>query len=163
MQEKFFMGPSPRVPCCKFCTSSTLILWLFSFQARFFFQQLISGVSYCHSMVLTSVLPIHCTVTRCYSCIVWVYLVLVLKLICHRDLKLENTLLDGSMAPRVKICDFGYSKVTKKLWKLIFILQIKSFFLSSFECVGLFAVSSVSFSAEVNCRNASLHCSWGAV
>ncbi|KAF4352902.1 hypothetical protein G4B88_026364, partial [Cannabis sativa] len=32
------------------------------------------------------------------------------KQICHRDLKLENTLLDGSTAPRVKICDFGYSK-----------------------------------------------------
>lgn len=31
--------------------------------------------------------------------------------VCHRDLKLENTLLDGSAAPRVKICDFGYSKV----------------------------------------------------
>uniref|UniRef100_A0A803LUR1 non-specific serine/threonine protein kinase n=1 Tax=Chenopodium quinoa TaxID=63459 RepID=A0A803LUR1_CHEQI len=30
--------------------------------------------------------------------------------VCHRDLKLENTLLDGSAAPRVKICDFGYSK-----------------------------------------------------
>ncbi|KAL3625630.1 protein kinase superfamily [Castilleja foliolosa] len=30
--------------------------------------------------------------------------------ICHRDLKLENTLLDGSAAPRLKICDFGYSK-----------------------------------------------------
>ncbi|XP_076912002.1 serine/threonine-protein kinase SAPK1-like isoform X1 [Bidens hawaiensis] len=50
-------------------------------EARFFFQQLISGVSYCHSME-----------------------------ICHRDLKLENTLLDESIAPRVKICDFGYSK-----------------------------------------------------
>ncbi|KAK6938133.1 Protein kinase domain [Dillenia turbinata] len=50
-------------------------------EARFFFQQLLSGVSYCHSMQ-----------------------------ICHRDLKLENTLLDGSTAPRVKICDFGYSK-----------------------------------------------------
>ncbi|KAF3632666.1 Serine/threonine-protein kinase SAPK1 [Capsicum annuum] len=50
-------------------------------EARFFFQQLISGVSYCHSME-----------------------------ICHRDLKLENTLLDGSPIPRVKICDFGYSK-----------------------------------------------------
>lgn len=50
-------------------------------EARFFFQQLISGVCYCHSMQ-----------------------------ICHRDLKLENTLLDGSAAPRVKICDFGYSK-----------------------------------------------------
>ncbi|KAK1275577.1 Serine/threonine-protein kinase SAPK10 [Acorus gramineus] len=30
--------------------------------------------------------------------------------VCHRDLKLENTLLDGSQAPRLKICDFGYSK-----------------------------------------------------
>ncbi|XWS44965.1 hypothetical protein CRYUN_Cryun15aG0095200 [Craigia yunnanensis] len=50
-------------------------------EARFFFQQLISGVSYCHAMQ-----------------------------ICHRDLKLENTLLDGSSAPRLKICDFGYSK-----------------------------------------------------
>ncbi|KAK9129621.1 hypothetical protein Sjap_010108 [Stephania japonica] len=50
-------------------------------EARFFFQQLVSGVSYCHSMQ-----------------------------ICHRDLKLENTLLDGSPAPRLKICDFGYSK-----------------------------------------------------
>uniref|UniRef100_A0A9I9D7A4 non-specific serine/threonine protein kinase n=1 Tax=Cucumis melo TaxID=3656 RepID=A0A9I9D7A4_CUCME len=30
--------------------------------------------------------------------------------ICHRDLKLENTLLDGSPTPQLKICDFGYSK-----------------------------------------------------
>ncbi|KAL8114709.1 serine/threonine-protein kinase SRK2A-like [Apium graveolens] len=50
-------------------------------EARYFFQQLISGVNYCHSMQ-----------------------------ICHRDLKLENTLLDGNPAPRLKICDFGYSK-----------------------------------------------------
>ncbi|CAN6449427.1 unnamed protein product [Victoria cruziana] len=50
-------------------------------EARFFFQQLISGVSYCHSME-----------------------------VCHRDLKLENTLLDGNATPRLKICDFGYSK-----------------------------------------------------
>ncbi|OIW18243.1 hypothetical protein TanjilG_06327 [Lupinus angustifolius] len=50
-------------------------------KARYFFQQLISGVHYCHAMQ-----------------------------ICHRDLKLENTLLDGSPAPRLKICDFGYSK-----------------------------------------------------
>ncbi|XP_057492696.1 serine/threonine-protein kinase SAPK1 isoform X1 [Actinidia eriantha] len=50
-------------------------------EARFFFQQLVWGVSYCHSMQ-----------------------------ICHRDLKLENTLLDGSSTPGLKICDFGYSK-----------------------------------------------------
>lgn len=50
-------------------------------EARYFFQQLISGVDYCHSSG-----------------------------VCHRDLKLENTLLDGNPAPRLKICDFGYSK-----------------------------------------------------
>ncbi|KAK9092024.1 hypothetical protein Syun_026935 [Stephania yunnanensis] len=33
------------------------------------------------------------------------------KQVCHRDLKLEKTLLDGSAAPRLKICDFGYSKL----------------------------------------------------
>jgi serine/threonine-protein kinase SRK2 len=30
--------------------------------------------------------------------------------VAHRDLKLENTLMDGSATPRLKICDFGYSK-----------------------------------------------------
>ncbi|KAH1137669.1 hypothetical protein AAZX31_10G103400 [Glycine max] len=51
-------------------------------RARFFFQQLISGVSYCHAME-----------------------------VCHRDLKLENTLLDGSLTLHLNICDFGYSKM----------------------------------------------------
>ncbi|VVB09813.1 unnamed protein product [Arabis nemorensis] len=50
-------------------------------EARYYFKQLISGVSYCHAMQ-----------------------------ICHRDLKLENTLLDGSSSSQLKICDFGYSK-----------------------------------------------------
>lgn len=50
-------------------------------EARYFFQQLISGVAWCHRGG-----------------------------VCHRDLKLENTLLDGRPAPRLKICDFGYSK-----------------------------------------------------
>ena len=35
---------------------------------------------------------------------------ILLQGVCHRDLKLENTLLDGRPAPRLKICDFGYSK-----------------------------------------------------
>ncbi|KAL5565664.1 hypothetical protein UlMin_028828 [Ulmus minor] len=50
-------------------------------EARYFFQQLIFGVDYCYNIQ-----------------------------ICHKDLKLENTLLDGSPAPRLKICYFGYSK-----------------------------------------------------
>ncbi|GKC22858.1 serine/threonine-protein kinase SRK2I, partial [Tanacetum coccineum] len=33
-----------------------------------------------------------------------------LQQVCHRDLKLENTLIDGSPTPLLKICDFGYSK-----------------------------------------------------
>lgn len=50
-------------------------------EARYFFQQLIAGVRYCHR-----------------------------KNVTHRDLKLENTLLDASPAPLLKICDFGYCK-----------------------------------------------------
>lgn len=30
--------------------------------------------------------------------------------IAHRDLKLDNTLLDGSNPPKIKICDFGFAK-----------------------------------------------------
>lgn len=40
----------------------------------------------------------------------WTEYLLLMQEICHRDLKLENTLLDGSTAPRLKVCDFGYSK-----------------------------------------------------
>ncbi|KAI7835308.1 hypothetical protein COHA_010791, partial [Chlorella ohadii] len=51
-------------------------------EARFYFQQLVRGVAWCHS-----------------------------KVVSHRDIKLENTLLEGhGTPPRAKICDFGYSK-----------------------------------------------------
>ncbi|XP_038901235.1 serine/threonine-protein kinase SRK2I isoform X1 [Benincasa hispida] len=89
-------------------------------EARFFFQQLISGVSYCHAMVLellyaSSILIIFfCKILSSKGSGKFVfyffYLLLLVKQVCHRDLKLENTLLDGSPAPRLKICDFGYSK-----------------------------------------------------
>ncbi|KAG6490975.1 hypothetical protein ZIOFF_052307 [Zingiber officinale] len=75
-------------------------------EARYFFQQLICGVSYCHFLQ-----------------------------ICHRDLKLENTLLDGSPAPRLKICDFGYSK----------------------------AVVVAALAAQIHGRDARLHRSRGAL
>lgn len=45
----------------------------------------------------------------------YIFLHFIMKQVCHRDLKLENTLLDGSPAPRLKICDFGYSKVCDSL------------------------------------------------
>lgn len=50
-------------------------------ESRWFFQQLILGLDYCHKMGVV-----------------------------NRDIKLENTLLDGSSRPLLKICDFGYSK-----------------------------------------------------
>lgn len=37
--------------------------------------------------------------------------VTILQGVANRDIKLENTLLDGSPRPLLKICDFGYSKV----------------------------------------------------
>jgi len=50
-------------------------------EARYYFKQLVEGVAYCHSQGVV-----------------------------HRDLKLENIVLDGSQPPQLKICDFGYSK-----------------------------------------------------
>ena len=35
----------------------------------------------------------------------------VLQGVANRDIKLENTLLDSTTRPLIKICDFGYSKV----------------------------------------------------
>lgn len=48
---------------------------------RFLLQQFISAVEYCHK-----------------------------HNVAHRDLKLDNTLLDNSDPPLIKICDFGFAK-----------------------------------------------------
>lgn len=50
-------------------------------EARWFFQQLILGLDYCHKMG-----------------------------VINRDIKLENALIDRSPWPVLKICDFGFSK-----------------------------------------------------
>lgn len=49
--------------------------------ARWFFQQIVIAIDYCHQLG-----------------------------VCSRDIKLENTLLDSSPRPLVKLCDFGFSK-----------------------------------------------------
>ncbi|EFN57457.1 hypothetical protein CHLNCDRAFT_142950 [Chlorella variabilis] len=54
-------------------------------EARWFFQQLMVAVDYCHRMGVTS-----------------------------RDIKLENTLLDGGQWPLIKLADFGFSKDPKQ-------------------------------------------------
>eukprot|EP01025_Chloroclados_australasicus_P047534 TRINITY_DN533_c0_g1_i1.p1 TRINITY_DN533_c0_g1~~TRINITY_DN533_c0_g1_i1.p1 ORF type:complete len:422 (-),score=65.27 TRINITY_DN533_c0_g1_i1:537-1802(-) len=56
-------------------------LFLTEDEARFLFKQFLSAVEYCHS-----------------------------HRVAHRDLKLDNTLLDGSKPPLIKICDFGFAK-----------------------------------------------------
>ena len=56
-------------------------LFLSEAEARYFFRQFIEAVSYCHA-----------------NCV------------AHRDLKLDNTLLDGGSPPIIKLCDFGFAK-----------------------------------------------------
>ena len=55
--------------------------------ARYYFDQLIDGLSYCHQMG-----------------------------VCHRDLRLENLLLDNE--GHLKITDFGQARIFKKGWDL---------------------------------------------
>lgn len=56
-------------------------LFLSEDEARYFFKQFLSAVNYCHN-----------------------------HRVVHRDLKLDNTLLDNSHPPIIKICDFGFAK-----------------------------------------------------
>ena len=56
-------------------------LFLTEEETRYFFKQIISAIEYCHD-----------------------------RNVAHRDLKLDNTLLDGSDPPYIKICDFGFAK-----------------------------------------------------
>lgn len=56
-------------------------LFLTEQEARFIFKQFLSAVEYIHS-----------------------------HKVAHRDLKLDNTLLDDNDPPVIKICDFGFSK-----------------------------------------------------
>lgn len=65
----------------RFTTAQHTGLFLTEDEARYFFKQFLSAVDYCHE---------HC--------------------VAHRDLKLDNTLLDGSDPPVLKICDFGFAK-----------------------------------------------------
>ncbi len=65
----------------KWQKAQALGLFLSEDEARYFFKQFLSAVKYCHS-----------------------------HLVAHRDLKLDNTLLDSSHPPLIKICDFGFAK-----------------------------------------------------
>lgn len=78
----------------------------------------------------------------------------LLQQICHRDLKLENTLLDGSPAPRLKICDFGYSKVMELASSSSkFQLPLKHFLMFRVCDVVIFA----AFTTQINSWNTCLY------
>ena len=104
-------------------------------EARWFFQQLLVGVDYVHRMVSFRHQQVH-TNSRCplvYLLVLRCHVlqnppaelvapalhpsvsqtdyIVFLQGVANRDIKLENTLLDGSPRPLLKICDFGYSKV----------------------------------------------------
>lgn len=83
-------------------------------ECRWFFQQLIVGVDYLHRMEIAS-----------------------------RDIKLENTLLDTSPRPLVKICDFGYSKVCSALLSAVFIYADLGK-LEAFICLRVSTCTSLS-------------------
>lgn len=65
----------------KWQKAQALGLYLSEDEARYMFKQFLSAVKYCHA---------HC--------------------VAHRDLKLDNTLLDSHSPPLLKICDFGFAK-----------------------------------------------------
>ena len=91
-----------------------------------------------------------------------------LQEICHRDLKLENTLLDGSPTPRVKICDFGYSKVLYVDIELalfcILTLPVTDFSSSNQLQTSLmcFSVCLAAFQTKIDSWHSSLHSAWGS-
>jgi serine/threonine protein kinase len=86
--------------------------------------------------------------------------------ICHRDLKLENTLLDGSPAPQLKICDFGYSKVVWEsqllpfyVFVLVYLWCLWNFYLLIHViCVVVFA----AFETQIYSWYSGLYCSGGS-
>lgn len=65
----------------KWKEAQKLGLFLSEEEARYFFKQFLGAVKYCH-----------------------------MHSVAHRDLKLDNTLLDGTDPPIIKICDFGFAK-----------------------------------------------------
>lgn len=59
--------------------------------------------------------------------------------VVNRDIKLENTLLDSSPRPLVKICDFGYSKVLHGCtWQDVRCVQLLGALMASNDsCLGM--------------------------
>ena len=62
-------------------------------------------------MKLAFILIVDCYCARLFVMGLRKRLLSCLQGVVNRDIKLENTLLDSSPRPLVKICDFGYSKV----------------------------------------------------
>jgi len=82
----------------------------------------------------------------CSSLQICLILRFVLYEICHWDLKLENTLLDRNPSPRLKICDFRYSKVNiiSLIWTFMEIYYIMiSYTISKVDSICLLTFSGL--------------------
>lgn len=81
------------------------------YEARWFFQQLIIALDYCHKIGVVNrdikLVCCACTFTLDQGCID------VCLPSAFANFMQENTLLDNSKRPLVKMCDFGYSKHAK--------------------------------------------------
>lgn len=65
-------------------------------------------------------------------------------------------MLDGSPAPLLKICDFGYSKVCELDVSDWFIKYVRKFV---YLINSIYVVIPAAFKTKVNCRNSSIYCS----
>lgn len=79
-----------------------------------------------------------------------------MKQVCHRDLKLENTLLDGDPALHLKICDFGYSKVRVPLFLKISVVWVPCFIY--FTVIGMRLASNFYLRNLIHHVIGSLRC-----
>ena len=75
--------------------------------------------------------------------------------VASRDIKLENTLLDGSPRPLLKICDFGYSKVSLPWWRGCW--DIVS---SGFDMAGSLLLLCGTLQSMIAQSRQSRHCSY---
>jgi serine/threonine protein kinase len=95
--------------------------------ARWYFQQLVISIDYCHRMVRRACFPLDGNIRLATPALLsgdvqqWTWGGLsradacgwfgIVQGVANRDIKLENALLDSNPRPLLKICDFGYSKV----------------------------------------------------